>query len=217
MEYEASKLITAPSTSVIVMQGNNIPSENEVRGLKNKMMTVKVNRNTEKLKEIETKMSEKELRSVNQLREKGASSWLSALPLQEHGLVLNKSEFRDALAIRYNQKLKGLPEKCACGQNFDLNHAMNCKKGGFVSMRHDEIKKFEATLLNKVCNDVEVEPPLQPVTGEIFRNEIIEGDEARLDIKARGFWRKGQMNYFDIRVTNINTNSQIHQPSEKIY
>ena len=84
-------------------------------------------------------------------------------------------------------------------------------------MRHDEIKKFEATLLNKVCNDVEVGPPLQPVTGEIFRNKIIEGDEARLDIKARGFWRKGQMNYFDIRVTNINTNSQIHQPSEKIY
>ena len=217
MEYEASKLITASLTSVIVMQGNNIPSENEVRELKNKMMTVKVNRNTEKLKELETKMSEKELRSVNQLRDKGASSWLSALPLQEHGLVLNKSEFRDALAIRYNQKLKGLPEKCACGQNFDLNHAMNCKKGGFVSMRHYEIKKFEATLLNTVCNDVEVEPPLQPVTGEIFRNKIIEGDEARLDIKARGFWRKGQMNYFDIRVTNINTNSQIHQPSEKIY
>ena len=50
---------------------------------------------------------------------------------------------------------------------------MNCKKGGSVSMRHDEIKKFEATLLNKVCNDVEVEPPLQPVTGEIFRNKII--------------------------------------------
>ena len=72
------------------MQGNNIPSENEVRELKNKLMTVKVNRNTEKLKEIETKMSEKELRSVNQLMEKGASSWLSALPLQEHGLVLNK-------------------------------------------------------------------------------------------------------------------------------
>ena len=115
-----------------------------------------------------------------------------ALPLQEHGLILNKSEFRDALAIRYNQKLKGSPEKCACGQNFDLNHAMNCKKGGFVSMKHDEIKEFEATLLNKVCNDVEVEPPLQPVTGEIFRNKIIEGDEARLDIKARGFGGKSR-------------------------
>ena len=76
MECEALKLITAPLASVIVMQGNNIPSENEVRELKNKMMPVKVNRNTEKLKEIETKMSEKELRSVNQLKEKGASSWL---------------------------------------------------------------------------------------------------------------------------------------------
>ena len=31
---------------------------------------------------------------------------------------------------------------------------------------------------------------------------IINCDEAQLDIKARGFWWKRQLNYFDIRVTN---------------
>ena len=30
------------------------------------------------------------LRSVNQLRDKGASSWLTAVPLVDQGLVLNK-------------------------------------------------------------------------------------------------------------------------------
>ena len=172
---------------------------------------------TEKAKEIESKLPDKVIRHLEQLKEKGASSWLNALPLDQHGFTLNKSEFRDALAIRYNDKLKGLPEKCACGQNFDLNHALNCKKGGFVAMRHDDIKTFEAHLLSKVCKDVELEPQLQPVRGEKFKNKIIDGDEARLDVKARGFWRKGQLNYFDIRITNSNATSQIHQTSEKIY
>ena len=32
---------------------------------------------------------------------KGASSWLSALPLQDQGFDLSKGEFRDAISIRY--------------------------------------------------------------------------------------------------------------------
>ena len=34
------------------------------------------------------------------------------------------------------------------------------------------------------------------------------GDEARPDIRARGIWRQGQNVFFDIRLTNINANSQ---------
>ena len=34
--------------------------------------------------------------------EKGASNWLSALPLKEAGFNLNKLEFRDAIALRYD-------------------------------------------------------------------------------------------------------------------
>ena len=33
-------------------------------------------------------------------------------------------------------------------------------------------------------------------------------DDARLDIRARGFWRQGQNAFFDVRVTNINCESQ---------
>ena len=36
------------------------------------------------------------LRSVNQSRDEGASSWLTAVPLVDQGLVLNKQEFRDS-------------------------------------------------------------------------------------------------------------------------
>ena len=32
---------------------------------------------------------------------KGASSWLSSLPVEEHGFTLHKGAFRDALYLRY--------------------------------------------------------------------------------------------------------------------
>ena len=36
------------------------------------------------------------------LSEKGASSWISTLPLKECGFVLSKQQFQDAIRIRYN-------------------------------------------------------------------------------------------------------------------
>ena len=41
-------------------------------------------------------------RSVDLAKEKGASTWLTALPLVEHGFTLHKGAFHDAaLALRY--------------------------------------------------------------------------------------------------------------------
>ena len=34
-------------------------------------------------------------------REKGASTWLTVLPIEEHGFILHKQAFRDAIALRY--------------------------------------------------------------------------------------------------------------------
>ena len=155
------------------------------------------------------------LKAINQAKEKGASNWLSAIPSQEHGFTLNKSEFRDALAIRYNKSLKGLPSDCPCGKKFSLDHALNCKRGGFIIIRHNRIRDFEANLLQQTCNDVETEPPLQRLEGEQLTG--LTGDGARPDIRARGFWRPGQNAYFDVLVTNLNATSQSHLTPEKIY
>ena len=35
---------------------------------------------------------------------------------------------------------------------------MNCKKGGFVIMRHDNVQDFEANVLKTTLNDAEIEP-----------------------------------------------------------
>ena len=100
----------------------------------------------------------------------------------------------------------GLPSQCPCGQKFDINHALNCKKGGFVIIRHNNIRDFEADLLVETHHDVELEPTLQPINGE--RIEGLAGDNAKPDIRARGVWRPGQNAYFDVRVTNTNSKSQ---------
>ncbi len=42
-------------------------------------------------------------------------------------------------------------------------------------------------------------------------------DEARLDIRARGFWRQGQNAYFDVSVTNPLSASSIKLPLSKVY
>ena len=47
----------------------------------------------------------KDLRlSIELAKEKGASIWLSSLPVQEHGFSLHRAAFHDALSLRYGWK-----------------------------------------------------------------------------------------------------------------
>ena len=51
------------------------------------------------------------------------------------------------------------------------------------------------------CTDVSLEPRLQPLSGEALPSSANKEDEARLDVKARGFWNNdGQDAFFDVRV-----------------
>ena len=117
---------------------------------------------------IDESLSPDLLQAVQQTRDKGASSWLNAIPIEEHGLALNKQEFRDSLCLRYNLPLPNLPNYCACGEMFTANHALSCKKGGFVAQTHDTIRDLLTSHISKVCRNVETEPLLQPVDNEVF-------------------------------------------------
>ena len=102
-------------------------------------------------------------------KEKGASTWLTAIPLVEHGFALHKGAFQDALALRYGWTPADMPLKCECGKNSSVEHAMSCAREGFPSIRHNEIRDLTATLLTEVCNNVCTEPELQPVSQEALR------------------------------------------------
>ena len=65
--------------------------------------------------------------------------------------------------------------------------------------------------MREVCNDVEVEAKLIPLTGEQLQYRLaITGDEARIDIRARSFWVRGQEAFLDIRVFDPNANKNLN-------
>ena len=132
--------------------------------------------------------------------EKGSSAWLTTLPLKEFGFVLNKQEFQDSIALRYGFTIRNTAKTCICGQTNSIDHCLTCKRGGFVSLRHNSLRNTTANFISQVCKDVCIEPKLLPLSGEELPRSSNTADEARLDISARSFWTPLGRAFFDIRV-----------------
>ena len=62
--------------------------------------------------------------SVDLATEKGSSTWLTALPLAEHGFSLHKGSFHDAIALKYGWPPSEMANTCACGTYFSVEHAL---------------------------------------------------------------------------------------------
>ena len=212
VEFKSSCRITAPLAALIIQQEQcyNVAVE-AVQKEKSATKFEKRASQKQALVELEANCPVSMKRCVELASEKGASNWLSVLPVEEHGFHLSKGDFRDALCMRYGWMLPNLPSKCVCGSAFNVDHAMVCAKGGFPTLRHNEIRDITADLLTEVCHDVAIEPMLQPLTGEKFQKKTANmSDEARLDLSARGVWTKGDRAFFDVRVfyPNARSNSQ---------
>ena len=106
----------------------------------------------------------------------------------------------------YDLPLSTLPCYCACGEMFNVNHALSCKKGGFLAQRHDTTRDLLTSHMSKVCRNVDTEPLLQPLDNVIFNlQSTVTSQEARLDMKAGGFWTPGVTAFFDVRLTHVNS------------
>ena len=147
-EYRNSRKLTQPLTNLIIKQ-NVLDEIDHVEIDQDKVVKVK----KEISKEREAKQrrqydevvngknrTKEELKRIKMNQEKGASNWLSSLPLKENGFSLNKQEFHDAVAIRYGLPVENLPETCVCGNSFSVEHAMRCKMGGYVAIKHNDVR-----------------------------------------------------------------------------
>ena len=47
-------------------------------------------------------------------------------------LTLNKRKFKDAIHLRYDWDMNDIPSVCVCGDVFNIDHAMICRRGGFI-------------------------------------------------------------------------------------
>ena len=155
VEFSASCRVSNPLKNAILKQSfeysgdtvyEQVEAKDEVRRMKRKQsMQAAVS--------LRQSLSVSLQRSIDLAEEKGASTWLTTLPIQEFGFALHKRAFQDALALRYNWQPLQVPSSCACGTKFSIEHALSCPRGGFPSIRHNEIRDLTANLLTEVCND----------------------------------------------------------------
>ena len=137
--------------------------------------------------------------SMELAQEKGASSWLTSLPIEEYGFSLHKSTFRDALALRYDWQPISAPSTCGYGAKFSIEHVLFCPKGGFPSIRRNEIRDLTANMLTEVCSDVCVTTNHRRTAYTGASSNIQDG--APLDIAANRFWGgRYERTVFDVRI-----------------
>ena len=219
-EYVASKKITKQLTELIVNQDQDLSKLDKSLICKTKAdlkLEKEIAFAAEK-KRIESLItSEPKKRAFMIASEKGSSSWLSALPLRSLGYCLNKKDFRDSLRLRYNWPIPDVCKHCACGKNNSVDHALTCKKGGYVTFRHDILVETEAELLREAkCRNVYTEPSLLPTCPELHSKGTITADGARLDIVATGLYGKNEKTFMDVRITHPNAPSNLSIPVEKL-
>ena len=218
-ELPASRAVTALQVEEIVHQ-NDQYTHNSTEDVRQAALSEKTRlahdrrqREQNDFVTIKSSASPALARRLESLSTKGVSSWLGVLPLADHGHHLSKGDFRDALALRYGWSLLDTPASCVCGEPFDATHAMICPRGGFPTIRHNEVRDIVADLLTEVCSDVAVEPVLAPITGEVFLSASTNtANDARADVRARGFWTRAQNAFFDVRVFHPDAASYKSKP-----
>ena len=115
-----------------------------LKNSKRNIAKVREEHNDTILQQLRAKMSPEQLRANDLAMMKGASSWLTILPLKAEDYNLNKRKFYDSLCLWHRWTPKYLPPVCPCGKSFNVDHAISCMKGGFVHRRHDEVRDLFA-------------------------------------------------------------------------
>ena len=121
-------------------------------------------------------------------------------------------------------------KKCdGCGEDFTLSHALSCKKGGLIIMRHDEIKDELGDLLSQALTPSAVrdEPSIKPSPAvrnistisnknNISSEEIVNRHERRGDLLVRGLWERSKHCVIDVKITDVNQPSYINRCPKKV-
>ena len=142
-------------------------------------------------------------RAIKRAVEGKTSNWLTVVPVACHHFDLSPTEFRNALALRYCPPPLRMPAHCdGCGATFNLEHALDCKKGDLVIQRHNEVRNALGDIASLAYREVTKEPVVR------------EPDETRnlpalvADLGVRGVWQPQTEALFDIRV--IDSDAQSH-------
>ena len=77
-------------------------------------------------------------------------AWLKVQPSTVNGIELGAQEWSDALFLRYGIDTPDPPTYCdGCNAKLKISHALNCKRGGLVTARQNELRDRVADLAGK--------------------------------------------------------------------
>ena len=98
--------------------------------------------------------------------EKGVFNLLTMLPIAEYGFELSKQQSWDSTSLRCEWEISKLTTMYSCGSKFDIQQSMSWKKGGFVTIRHSDLRDLTVKMLLGVCSDTKIEPKVVPLSGD---------------------------------------------------
>ncbi|KAL7474121.1 hypothetical protein ACHAW6_000115 [Cyclotella cf. meneghiniana] len=139
-------------------------------------------------------------------------AWLTTIPDRFGDTELSKLQWHDNID--------------GCGEGFTVEHGLNCKKGGLVSICHDDVCDKWAHLCSFSLSSsrVTIEPTIF-YGGGVTAGQRSEhptqgttqpGDDSRGDVLAHGFWQCARGTVFDIRLCDTDARSYSNTESSKV-
>ena len=112
--YQASQDICSPVVDLILksQQALRKGTSTEQRRIKQRVKNEKRVCDADKVSSLD--LPDRLMKVAALAQNEVSSSWLTALPLVKYHFSLSKSEFRDAICMRYGWLPERLPAKCVC-------------------------------------------------------------------------------------------------------
>ena len=139
-----------------------------------------------------------------------SGQWLNMMCSAANGSVLSRQEWRDGWAVRYGKEAKDLPAVCdapACRQKNSIEHALNCKHGGLVIRRHNELRD-ELGQLCKLGYAHVMKEPVTKVGDSTKPLDHADRDGRRGDLCVRGAFASQTDCVMDLTVMNLDAKSR---------
>ena len=109
--------------------------------------------------------------------------------------LLQSQPITAMLSYAHHRPLLRLPALCdGCSSQFSTGHALDCRKGGLVIQRHNEIRNALGDLASIAYKEVVREP----VVREPNDREKVPALVA--DLSVCGVWQPQATTFFDVRV-----------------
>ena len=197
--YNTSReAVTVPNDAIVDQHGfSHGDHRKQMSRSRKKHHQIMEEKHEELLGEFLNELSADQVRAVKRINERSLSAWLTALPIAAENFDLSEVEFRNALSVRYNKNLNTLPTFCdGCQSPFILRDALACKKGGLLTLRHNEIRDAVGGLATLVWIDIQREPVIREY------NPQSETPALFADLFCRGVFVGQGGASFDIRVSD---------------